>query len=212
MDAPPQDEQVGQEVPPAEENVPATEGEEVPAEGAPAGDEGAPVTDDAAPPPEIKAFIGGLAWEVTDETLGDEFNKYNIISAKVATDRFSGRSRGFGFVVFETEDGRQDAINDLHDKEVWGRRITVAPAVPRDRNGGGRDRRGGGGRGGYRGGGGGRFGGGRDGYRGGGGGYRGGGGGYGDRPPRRYDDDRGGRSYDERPPSRYRDRSPQGRY
>merc|ERR1711937_832346 len=118
-------------------------------------DEPAPVVDDA-PPPEIKAFIGGLAWEVTDGALEDEFKKYNIVSASVATHRDSGRSRGFGFVVFETEEGRDEAIKELHETEKWGRRITVAPAVPRDRMaprrggyGGGRDRYGGGGDRGY---------------------------------------------------------------
>ena len=77
---------------------------EAPAEDAPveaAAEETAPVTDDAAAPPppqqpqgeEIKGFIGGLAWEVTDNELHDEFSKYNIVSASVATDKFSGRSR-----------------------------------------------------------------------------------------------------------------------
>ena len=166
-------------------------------------DEGlAPVTDDQAPPPEIKAFIGGLAWEVTDSALQDEFDKYGIVSAMVATHRDSGRSRGFGFVIFNDEQGREDAIKDLHDQEKWGRRITVAPAVPRDRMER-RERRGGygggrGGRGGFRD----RGYGGRDRYGGGGGygrdRYGGGGGGYGrDRPPRRYDDDRPPRRYDD---------------
>ena len=82
---------------------------EAPAEDAPAekeaavapAEETAPVTDDAAAPPppqqpqgeEIKGFIGGLAWEVTDNELHEEFKKYNIVSAIVATDKFSGRSR-----------------------------------------------------------------------------------------------------------------------
>ena len=56
------------------------------------------MTDDAAPPPqrepeEIKAFVGGLAWEVSNEDLGKEFEKYQITSAFVATDKYSGRSR-----------------------------------------------------------------------------------------------------------------------
>mmetsp|Transcript_8657 Transcript_8657/g.21450 ORF Transcript_8657/g.21450 Transcript_8657/m.21450 type:complete len:203 (+) Transcript_8657:352-960(+) len=173
---------------------------------------------------EIKAFIGGLAWEVRDNDLAEKFSKYGVVSARVAFQRDNPeRSRGFGFVTFETEKGRQDAIADLHDQEEWGRRITVAPAQPRGSGGGRRDggygggRRGGyggggyGGGGGYRGGdrgygGGGGYRGGDRGYGGGGGGrYNGGGGGYGGG---RGGGDRGygggGRSYDrERSPPRY---------
>ena len=83
---------------------------------------------------EIKAFIGGLAWAVTDEQLKEEFEKYGIVGANVTVNRYNGRSRGFGFVSFETEEGRQKAVDELHDKEVWGRQITVAPAKPRDPN------------------------------------------------------------------------------
>ena len=86
----PNDEAPAAEAPPAEEAAPPAEGDAPPPAAA---EETAPVTDDAAPPPEIKAFIGGLAWEVNDDGLADEFRKYNIISAHVACDRMSGRSR-----------------------------------------------------------------------------------------------------------------------
>ena len=92
MDAPPPSEEpTATEAPPAE--APPAE-----AEPAPAPEEAAPVTDDAAPPPqrepeEIKAFVGGLAWEVSNQDLGKEFEKYQITSAFVATDKYSGRSR-----------------------------------------------------------------------------------------------------------------------
>ena len=81
---------------------------------------------------EIKAFIGGLKWWVTDKRLKKEFEKYGIVDWYV--NRHNGRSRGFGFVRFETEEGRQKAVDELHGKEVWGRQITVAPAKPRDWN------------------------------------------------------------------------------
>ena len=87
------------DAPPSSEEPTATEAPPAEAEPAPAPEEAAPVTDDAAPPPqrepeeEIKAFVGGLAWEVSNEDLGKEFEKYQITSAFVATDKFRGRSR-----------------------------------------------------------------------------------------------------------------------
>ena len=89
-------------------------------------------------------------------------------------DRETGRSRGFGFVTFGTQEEADAAVTGLHEQELDGRRIKVNPANAR---GGG----GGGGGGGYSGGGGGGYnsGGGGGGYRGGGGGYNGGGGGGG---------------------------------
>mmetsp|Transcript_7216 Transcript_7216/g.13280 ORF Transcript_7216/g.13280 Transcript_7216/m.13280 type:complete len:98 (+) Transcript_7216:124-417(+) len=60
---------------------------------APVTDDAAPPAEDDAPPPEIKAFVGGLAWEVRDEDLQDEFTKFGAISARVATHRDTGRSR-----------------------------------------------------------------------------------------------------------------------
>jgi RNA recognition motif-containing protein len=99
-----------------------------------------------------------------------------VRAAEVISDRETGRSRGFGFVEMETDEGLQAAISALNGHEVNGRPLTVNEArerTPRAGGGGG-----GGGRGGY-GGGGGGGGGGRGGY--GGGGGRGGYGGGGDR-------------------------------
>ena len=76
-----------------------------------------------------QAFIGGLAWEVTDETLFAEFEKYSILSANVARHRDSGRSRGFGFVNFETKEGRDKAIEELHEKEVGASVPDIASAT-----------------------------------------------------------------------------------
>ena len=84
-------------------------------------------------------------------------------------DRETGRSRGFGFVTFTSQDEAQAAIDGLHEQELDGRRIKVNLANARPSGGGGG--------GGYRGGGGGGYSGGGGGYGGGGGGYGGGGGG-----------------------------------
>ena len=83
-------------------------------------------------------------------------------------DRETGRSRGFGFVTFTSQDEAQAAIDGLHEQELDGRRIKVNLANARPSGGGGG--------GGYRGGGGGGYSGGGGGYGGGGGGYGGGGG------------------------------------
>lgn len=120
-----------------------------------------------------KIYVGNLPWSTTSADLEAMFAPHGAVrSAEVISDRETGRSRGFGFVEMETDDGLQAAISALNGQEINGRPLTVNEARERTpRPGGG----GGGGRGGYGGGGGGR-----GGYGGGGGGYGGGGrGGYG---------------------------------
>jgi RNA recognition motif-containing protein len=98
-----------------------------------------------------------------------------VRSAEVISDRETGRSRGFGFVEMETDEGLQAAITALNGQEINGRPLTVNEARERTpRPGGGGGRSGGGGGGGGRGYGGGGGGGGYGGGGGGGGGYRGG--------------------------------------
>jgi cold-inducible RNA-binding protein len=97
---------------------------------------------------------------------------YYFIQSIVMKDRETGRSRGFGFVTFTSEDEANAAINGLHEQDLDGRRLKVNLANARPSGGGG----GGGGGGGY-GGGGGGYGGGGGGYGGGGGSGRYGGGG-----------------------------------
>jgi RNA recognition motif-containing protein len=109
-----------------------------------------------------KLYVGGLSYSTTSESLKEYFAQCgNVESATVITDRFSGQSRGFGFVEMATEQEAQAAIAKLTDQAFEGRRITVAPANsqgPRPGGGGGGGGRPGGGRPG--GGGGGGFGGG----------------------------------------------------
>jgi len=124
-----------------------------------------------------KVFVGNLPYDYTEDDLHDIFgNSGTIEEAIVIKDRDTGRSRGFGFVTFSSENEAQDAIKDCHGKEHNGRDLTVREAESKRGGGGGY----GGGRGGY---GGGGYGGGRQGGYGGGrqGGYGGGrqdGGGY----------------------------------
>lgn len=96
-------------------------------------------------------FIGSLAYATTDDSLKAFFETIGeVTSARVVTDRDSGRSKGFGFVEFADEANNQKAVDDLNGKELDGRAINVNLARPkedrprRDFNGGG-DRGGNGG-------------------------------------------------------------------
>jgi len=126
-----------------------------------------------------KIYVGNLPWSTTSADLEAMFSPHGAVrAAEVISDRETGRSRGFGFVEMETDEGLQAAISALNGHEVNGRPLTVNEARERTPRAGGGGGGGGGGRGGYGGGGGG----GRGGYGGGGGGGgRGGYGGGGDR-------------------------------
>jgi RNA recognition motif-containing protein len=143
----------------------------------------------------MNIYISNLSFDVNDSDLRELFEEYGAVSsAKVITDKFSGKSRGFGFVEMNSEEEGQKAIEELNQAEYDGKVINVSVAKPRedrpDRKrsfgggGGGGNRGGGGGFGGNRSGGGG--GGGFGGNRGGGGGYSGGGRSGGDRGGNRY--------------------------
>jgi cold-inducible RNA-binding protein len=80
-----------------------------------------------------KLFVGSLAWGTTDDTLGAHFATVGTVaSAKVITDRESGRSRGFGFVEFENDDEGQAAVDKLNNSDLDGRTISVSEARPRE--------------------------------------------------------------------------------
>jgi cold-inducible RNA-binding protein len=88
-------------------------------------------------------YVGNLAFSVTDDELRQLFGSVGtVVSAKVIVDRYSNRSRGFGFVEMSTEAEAEEAINQLNGQEVAGRQITVAEARPprRDRDRGPRRR------------------------------------------------------------------------
>jgi len=110
-----------------------------------------------------RIFVGGLPYAVTENELRDLFVAHGEVeSANVVTDKFTGQSRGFGFVEMASDDDADSAIEALDGSEIGGRKLTVNKARPReDRFGGGGGGGGGGGRGSGRprGGGGGRGGG-----------------------------------------------------
>lgn len=92
----------------------------------------------------MNLYVSNLGFHVSDEDLRTLFSAYgNVDSAKVITDRTTGKSRGFGFVEMPIDDAAQEAMKNLEGKEIEGRRINVSVAKPKtDRNGsfGGRSR------------------------------------------------------------------------
>jgi RNA recognition motif-containing protein len=108
-----------------------------------------------------RLFVGGLPWAVTDQKLEEIFSQHGAVSsAKVITDKFTGRSKGFGFVEYANDEDADKAIKALDGSEMEGRKIVVNVARPleersndRPRSGGFNDRggdRGGDRRGGFR--------------------------------------------------------------
>lgn len=99
-----------------------------------------------------KLYVGGLSYSTTSEGLREFFAQCgNVLSATVITDRFSGQSRGFGFVEMSSAEEAQNAIAQLNGRELDSRRITVEVSNPQASRAGGRPpgggRPGGGGRG-----------------------------------------------------------------
>ena len=99
-----------------------------------------------------KLYVGNLPFSVTSQELSDLFSQAGqVVSANIITDRFSGQSRGFGFVEMADADAAQTAVTQFNDYQMKGRGLKVNEAKPREggRGGGGGDR-GGGDRGGRR--------------------------------------------------------------
>tara|TARA_B100001123_G_scaffold349245_1_gene399158 strand:+ start:658 stop:990 length:333 start_codon:yes stop_codon:yes gene_type:complete len=110
----------------------------------------------------MNIYVGNLPFETTEDALQVAFTEYGSVdTARVITDRMTGRSRGFGFVEMPNNDEAEAAIKALNGKDFNGRALTVNEARPREdrgpRGGGGGGYGGGGGGGGYGGGGGQRW-------------------------------------------------------
>lgn len=79
-----------------------------------------------------KLFVGSLPWSVDDAQLAEMFSGYGeVVSARVITDRDTGRSRGFGFVEFANETSAAAAMEALDGSMVEGRNISVSIAKPK---------------------------------------------------------------------------------
>ena len=127
----------------------------------------------------MNIYVGNLSWTMTDEDLTNLFTQYGAVtSGKILKDKMNGRSKGFGFVEMDDDEAARNAIANLNETEVMGRKLIVNESQPRQEGEGGYKKRSGGGGfggGGYKKGGSGGYGGG--GNRGGYGGGRGGSGG-----------------------------------
>ncbi len=85
-----------------------------------------------------KLYVGGLPYSVTEDKLQEIFSAHGTVeSARVITDRFTGRSRGFGFVEMSSEEEAQTAIDSLNGSDLDGRSLTVNEARPQEDRGGG---------------------------------------------------------------------------
>src|SRR4030095_15513164 len=97
-----------------------------------------------------KLYVGSLPYSVNEQQLVDLFSKYgSVSSAKIISDKYSGQSKGFGFVEMGSDEDAQKAITGLNGTQLEGRTLVVneaRPQEPRSRPGGG----GGGGGGGRR--------------------------------------------------------------
>jgi hypothetical protein len=124
---------------------------------------------------QMNIYVGNLSWNLKDQDLTELFTPYGeVASAKIVLDKFTQRSKGFGFVEMANDEQAQAAIAKLNGSEVDGRNLVVNESRPKEEGGGDFKKRsfGGGGGGGFK-----KGGGGSGGY--GGGGNRGGSGGSG---------------------------------
>ncbi|MBL88321.1 MAG: RNA-binding protein [Gammaproteobacteria bacterium] len=81
----------------------------------------------------MNIYVGNISWGLTDQDLENVFAEYGTVtSAKIITDRATGRSRGFGFV--EMSDGAEAAIEALNETEVDGRNLVVNESRPKDKS------------------------------------------------------------------------------
>jgi len=93
----------------------------------------------------MNIYVGNLSHEATEEDLQQAFEAFGQVeSVKIIKDRYSGESRGFGFVEMPAKAEANSAIEGLNGKELKGQRLTVNEARPRSERRGGGGRRGGG--------------------------------------------------------------------
>jgi len=80
----------------------------------------------------MNLYVGNLSYDMSEENLRSEFAEYGEVqSAKIITDKFTGRSRGFGFVEMNSDDEGKKAMEELNGKDFEGRELVVNEARPR---------------------------------------------------------------------------------
>jgi len=79
-----------------------------------------------------KLFVGNLSWKASEDLLRQEFEQYGaVVSVKIITDPYTGKSKGFGFVEMETPEAAQQAIKEANDKLLLDRNMRVSLAQER---------------------------------------------------------------------------------
>ncbi len=80
----------------------------------------------------MNIYVGNMSWELNEDDLRSAFNEFGeVTSVSIITDKFSGRSRGFGFVEMPNKDEGEKAVKELNGKELKGRDLRVNEARPR---------------------------------------------------------------------------------
>lgn len=88
-------------------------------------------------------YVGNLSYKITGDDLKANFSEAGeVVSATIIKDKFSGQSKGFGFVEMKTEEGAAEAIQKFHGGTLDGKEITVSEARPKKEFGGGHRGRG----------------------------------------------------------------------
>lgn len=81
----------------------------------------------------MKVYVGNLPFKIDSAALKELFSQYGEIEdATVISDKFSGRSKGFGFVTFTNDDAAKKAVSEMNEKEIEGRALKVNEAKPMD--------------------------------------------------------------------------------
>lgn len=79
----------------------------------------------------MKVYVGNLPFSVDQEALKTLFEAYGEMEEVIViSDKFSGRSKGFGFITFKDEENAKKAISEMNDKEIEGRKLKVNEAKP----------------------------------------------------------------------------------
>ena len=82
----------------------------------------------------MNIYLGNIAWSMTEDDVEALFSEFGAVSSvKIITDKYSGRSKGFGFVEMDDDAAAQKAIDALNDSEQEGRNLRVNQARPRER-------------------------------------------------------------------------------
>lgn len=90
----------------------------------------------------MNIYVGNIPWDLTDEELKSAFEAHGqVSSAKIITDKYTGRSRGFGFVEMPEKSEAEAAISSLNGKDLKGREIVVNEARPQKEGAKGKTRR-----------------------------------------------------------------------